>query len=216
MRILFADDHELLRDTLCGFLRQQDGLVVHEAGDLDSALRILENEPAFDMVLLDYTMPGMNGLDGLGKVLALPGNPPVALISGMARMDIAIEALRLGAQGFVQKTMPARSVLNAIRFMATGERFIPVEEVLGYFETRGASAHESAPAPAEPGRPIALTRRERDVLEALCNGNTNKQIARDLNLSEPTIKLHVKTLYRRLGATNRTQAAMIARDMGLF
>lgn len=210
MRLLIADDHELLRDTLRSFLQQQDGIEICTVGDLDAAVGLLDAGERYDLVLLDYTMPGMNGLDGLRQLLDRPDTGPVALISGIAETEVALQAVQMGAQGFLQKTMPAQSLLNAIRFMTLGERFVPVELILSYMAD-----------PVQPQKPaidrpdVTLTPRETEVLAALCRGQTNKEIARALSLSEPTIKLHVKTLYRRLGATNRTQAAMIARNMGL-
>lgn len=210
MRLLIADDHELLRDMLRSFLQQQDGIEICTVGDLDAAQDILASDTRFDLVLLDYTMPGMDGLDGMKRVLDQPDAPPVALISGIAELDIAIRAVQMGARGFLQKSMPAQSLLNAIRFMASGERFLPVDDILAYIADLKSPDHLPS---ARAG--VTLTPREQEVLAALSNGLTNKEIARSLNLSEPTIKLHVKTLYRRLGATNRTQAAMIARNMGL-
>lgn len=211
MRLLIADDHELVRDTLSSFLRQQDISEICTVGDLDGVIALLAGGDTYDLILLDYTMPGVNGLDGLKRLLDLPDVPPVALISGIADMAVALQAMRMGAQGFLQKSMPAQSLLHAIRFMGTGERFLPVDDVLAFF------ANQSKPLPAVSApSAVSLTPRETEVLAALCDGQTNKEIARALDLSEPTIKLHVKTLYRRLGATNRTQAAMIARDQGLI
>jgi DNA-binding NarL/FixJ family response regulator len=210
MRLLIADDHELLRDTLGSFLQQQEGVKIHTVGDLAGAIDLLDGGETYDLILLDYTMPGINGLDGLQRLLDRPETPPVALISGVADIKIALQAMQLGAQGFLHKSIPARSLLNAIRFMVAGERFLPVDDVLNHF-----GAANKAPAQSAGPSTLSLTPRETQVLAALCDGQTNKEIARRLNLSEPTIKLHVKTLYRRLGATNRTQAAMIARDLGL-
>ena len=154
-------------------------------------------------------MPGMDGLSGLARLRARDPAPPVALISGVAETDVALQALRMGAQGFLHKSMSAQSLLNAIRFMALGERFVPVGLVLPeLLQTSGQAA-------GTPTSDIVLTPRERQVLAALCDGHTNKQIARDLALSEATVKLHVKTVYRRLGTNNRTQAAMTARSLGL-
>lgn len=210
MRLLIADDHELLRDTLRSFLERQKDIELCTVGDLDGVIALLAQGENYDLVLLDYTMPGIDGLEGLQRLLDLPNGPAVVLISGIADMQVALQAMRMGARGFLQKSMPAQSLLNAIRFMGTGERFLPVDDILGYLDRR-QQAIKDKPAPAA----ISLTPRETEVLAALCNGLTNKEIARALNLSEPTIKLHVKTLYRRLGATNRTQAAMIARNLGL-
>ena len=102
------------------------------------------------------------------------------------------------------KTLPAKSLVNAIRFMAAGEQYVPPEFMSGAAE------------PEEHPLARSLTAREMQVLQGLTEGKSNKEIARDLNLSEPTVKLHVRTLYRKIGASNRTQAALIAREQGLF
>jgi two-component system, NarL family, nitrate/nitrite response regulator NarL len=211
MRLLVADDHELIRDTLQSFLAREAGVEIVTVADLPAAYDRIAQDVPFDLVLLDYAMPGMNGLEGLARVLALPNPPKVALLSGLAARDVAEAALVMGAQGFLTKAMPARSLLSAIRFMATGERFVPVEVMLS-----GLPSPDPMPQPqAEGGSAVSLTPRELQVLRALCDGKTNKEIARDMGLREPTVKLHIKTLYRRLGASNRTQAAMMARRLGL-
>ena len=204
MKILIADDHDLLRDTLVAFVEGAGEFETRTAPDLEGALALIASEGPFDLVLLDYNMPGMDGLRGVKRALALSGAPNVALISGEASRAVAEAALEAGAIGFVPKTLPAKSLINAIRFMAMGEQYIPVEFMTG---GDGAQAHPLAQK---------LSGREMQVLEGLTEGKSNKEIARDLGLSEPTIKLHVKTLYRKIGAANRTQAALIAREEGLF
>ncbi len=203
MRILIADDHDLLRDTLVLFLKGTGDIDTETAATLEEACERIEGAE-FDLVLLDLNMPGMNGLDGLRRVLSMRNAPRVALISGEATKQIAEEALRCGAAGFVPKTLPAKSLVNAVRFMTMGETYAPIDFM-------------TAPSQAQK-HPLAekLTERELQVLKGLTEGKPNKAIARDLDLSEPTVKLHIKTLYRKLEAANRTQAALIAREAGLF
>ncbi len=204
MRLLLADDHDLVLETLGTFLAAQDGFVVETCGSLDAACQKIRKDRFYDLVLLDYSMPGMNGLDGLAKAIEASDGRPVALMSGTANKAIAQEAVDQGAIGFLPKTMSAKSLVNAIKFMAMGETYIPLDFM---------NAEDTTPA-----HPMAskLSDRELQVLEGLCKGQSNKEIARDLDLQEVTIKLHVKTLCRKLDARNRTQAAMIAKEAGLF
>ncbi|WP_420395426.1 response regulator [Nioella sp.] len=198
MRILLADDHDLVRDTISLFLKSEGVDEVATAENLDDALAAARSGE-FDLALLDYKMPGMNGLDGIAQMKAAMNGGPVAVLSGMATPAIAQSAIEAGAIGFVPKTMSAKAMIGAIRLMVLGEVFMPVS-----FQQQVGSANEAN-----------LTTRETEVLRALCDAKSNKEIARELNLQEVTIKLHVKTLCRKLDARNRTQAAMIARDRQL-
>jgi len=200
MRILIADDHELLRDVLRSYLESEGGFAVETVADLPQALAAISVAEPFDLVLLDYSMPGMNGFEGLEQAVAHNGGRPVALMSGLAPAGVPDRVLASGAAGYLPKTLPARSVVNAIRFMAAGETYVPLDLV--------------RPAAATVGDDTNLSPRERQVLSGLCAGHANKEIARQLELREPTIKLHVKLICRKLGARNRTHAAMIARERG--
>jgi DNA-binding NarL/FixJ family response regulator len=204
MRILIADDHDLLRDTLVMYLEGSGDFQTRAASTYEQAREIISTEERFDLVLLDFNMPGMQGIATLREAMVLNGGQRVALISGEASREIAEEALEIGAAGFVPKTLPAKSLVNAVRFMAMGEQYAPIE-----FMT-AAQEVESNPLADK------LSQRELQVLKGLTEGKSNKEIARDLDLQEPTVKLHVKTLYRKVGAANRTQAALIAREAGLF
>jgi two-component system nitrate/nitrite response regulator NarL len=200
MRILLVDDHDLVRDTLAAYLEKEPDLSVTTAADIADALDIVAKTGKFDLVLLDYTMPGMDGLLGLIKMLAANQDSPVAILSGTADRNIAEQAIRVGAAGFVPKTLAAKSIVSAVKFMASGEVFAP----FGFMHREEVDGDS------------AITKRERDVLIGLTAGKSNKEIAFDLDLQEVTIKLHVKTLCRKLGAKNRTHAAMIARDRQLL
>lgn len=204
MKILVADDHDLVRDTIALFLQNEGGIEVTVAATLDEALVRIDEVGSFDLVLLDYGMPGMDGLAGLKRAIAANQDKPVALMSGVASRTVAEDALAAGAAGFVPKTLGAKSMVNALRFMASGEQYAPVKWM--------------TEMEAEATHPLAdkLSAREMQVLEGLCDGKANKEIARDLDLQEVTVKLHVKTLSRKLDARNRTHAAMIARDAKLF
>lgn len=204
MKILIADDHDLVRETLAAFLERETDIDVYTSEDLQSATAQIRKDGPFDLVLLDYTMPGMNGLTGLETAIKINENHPVTLMSGTAPKAIAQKALDLGAIGFLPKTMGAKSLINAVRFMAAGDVYAPVK-----FMTDDSN---------EELNPLAkgLSARELQVLGGLCQGLANKEIARDLELQEVTIKLHVKTLCRKLNAKNRTHAAMMAKEAGLF
>jgi two-component system nitrate/nitrite response regulator NarL len=197
MRILVADDHDLVRETLAAFIDGEDIAEVSTVATLDEALGMAETTGSFDLVLLDYNMPGMNGLEGLSRMRSANQGRPVAILSGSAGRDIAEAALKSGAQGFIPKTMGARALMTAARYMAAGEIYAPIDVL-----------------PAEGGG-AGLTRRELEVLRGISAGKSNKEIGRDLDLQEVTVKLHVKTLSRKLEARNRTHAAMIGRDRGL-
>lgn len=205
MRILIADDHDLLRETLSMFLASEGSIDTALASTLDAALDLIQSEEKFDLIMLDYNMPGMAGLNGLKRAMEASGGSPVALMSGIASRSVGEEALSFGAAGFVPKTLAAKTLVNAVRFMAMGEKYAPIDFM-------------TADDPTVAPNPLAqkLSRRELQVLEGLSKGKSNKEIARDLDLQEPTIKLHVKTLYRKIGAANRTQAALIAKEEGLF
>ncbi|MBE0452321.1 response regulator transcription factor [Roseovarius autotrophicus] len=200
-RIILADDHDLVRETIAAYLRTAGGFEVSVADSLDGALALVAAPGHADLVLLDFRMPGMEALEGLARMRARTRSP-VAILSGTAPPDVARRALRSGAAGFLPKTLAPQALIAAVRQMLVGETYAPCEFLRSDVDT-------------EQQTRLGLTARERDVLTGVSEGKSNKEIARDLDIQEVTVKLHLKSLSRKLGARNRTQAAMMARDLGL-
>lgn len=200
-RVMVVDDHALVRDLVAAHISFGTSAEVSVAGTFDEAVQRMAEDGPYDLVLLDLNMPGMNGVKTIGRAIEANGGKPVAIISGNCSADIAQAAIEAGAAGFVPKTLAAKSILAAVKFMVEGEVYAP-------FKLMSATPDSAA-------EKAGLTPRERDVLRGLSEGKANKEIARDLDLQEVTVKLHVKTLCRKLEAKNRTQAALIARDRNL-
>jgi DNA-binding NarL/FixJ family response regulator len=203
LKVLIADDHKMILEMFSMFLTTVAGMAVTVAESFDEAAQLIQHEGPFDVVLLDLNMPGMNGVAGLRRGIRLNGGKPVAIITGNPTPKMLEEIMSSGAAGIILKTTPARSLANAIRFIQSGEIYMPMELVR---------------AQAEPNRMAKngqLSDKEAQVLNFLAEGKPNKAIANELQLAEPTVKMHVTAICRKLGATNRTQAVIIARDLGL-
>jgi two-component system nitrate/nitrite response regulator NarL len=208
MRILIADDHDLVRDTIEEFLKRlAEDLHVLHAANLSQALDLLRKTEALDLVLLDLRMPGMNGLAGLKAVQTVRTDVPIVILSGETNPDTIRNALQAGAAGFLPKTMRGTAMLNALRLILAGERYIPDIMV----------AEQSVPAEEGAGGgpgPASLSPREREVIGLLVQGLSNKEIGHRLGIEVVTVALHLRSVYRKLGVTSRTQAVRMAMEQG--
>ena len=196
MKILIAYEQALVRELISKFLAGQLGANLEQANDIDDTFNKVKALGPFDLVLLDHTMLGINWLDGLRKLIELSQGQPVAILSRTASRSIAEAALEIGAAGLITSAMSVKSMVFAVKFMIAGEKFAPFEFLFN----------------ENPENLFGLSGREREVLIGICSGKTNKEIARDLELQEVTVKMHVRSLTAKLEAKNRTHAAMIARD----
>ena len=207
MDIVLADDHNLVREGLKPFLeRLGESVSVIEAADVAGALAGIAGARDLRLIVLDLMMPGMDGFAGLDAVRqAAPGVPVVILSGHVTRSDV-LAAIAAGAAGYIPKTISGTALVSALRLVLAGERYLPSAVLAGTDE-------EEAEADA-PSVFAALSEREREVLRHLMNGMTNKEIARQLSLQEITVKVHVRNIYRKIGATNRAQAVKIAMESG--
>lgn len=216
MRILVVDDHQLFRSGLSLLLSNiYHDVAVAEAVDIESALARIDEDPAFDLVLLDVAMPGMKRMKGLRRLLDRIPETPVVMLSAIEDSDEVFRAIRMGARGYILKSSSEQVLQHAISLAMSGETYIPSGIFL---DSGGRLLQPGHPGSGtiDPSNPLSrLTPRQRDVLACMMDGSPNKEIARKLGLLESTVKAHVKAILKKLGAANRTQASMIASKHGL-
>lgn len=206
MKIILADDHVLFRDGFALLFQQlESGAAVLQAGDLDQVMELAARHADADLVLLDLNMPGMNGLAGIGRIRGAYPQLPVIVLSATESKDIVQAVLEAGASGFIPKSSRSAVMQSAIRLVLSGGLYLPAQLLQAAPTGTGGSDAR-----------VRLTDRQRDVLRLLAAGMSNKQICRELNLGEGTIKVHVAAVYRALEVANRTEAANVARRLGLI
>lgn len=217
MKIIIADDHVLFRETLKLYLeRNNPEAKITFSGDFDGVLEILKVDPEQDLVLLDLRMPGMAASEGFKTMQIQYPQIKVALMSGLAEDHDVQAAIADGIVGYFPKTMSSKGLMNGIKAVLNGEKFIPVDNKS--HAVMPSYHHDVLPPQASeyvaaPG--INLTLREKDVLGHLLHGISNKEIAQNLGIQEVTVKLHVRGICQKMNVNNRTQAALKARELGM-
>ncbi len=205
---LIVEDHPLFCDALSMTLRAVAGIETVETADrLETALTRLDLSPVPDVIVLDLNLPDVNGLDGLIRLRATVGDVPVVVVSSLADNRVIGAALRAGAVGFVPKHARREVFKAAFDAIRAGEGYVPDGFVPQADPNAPASQQEEAIA-----RLSLLTRQQAKILQLICEGMLNKQIAYDLSIAETTVKAHVTAIMRKLGVQSRTQAVLIARE----
>ena len=207
IRLLIADDHEMLRSGVKAMLTDMGIKVIAEVATAQAALKYAV-EHDVDVVLLDIRMPDGDGLTALGRMKLDKPDLPVLIFSAYDNPTYVARAVALGASGYLLKDCSRDELLSAIRRAAAGENVFTRDELR---RTTGALAMPRLAADVE----VPLTHREGEVLRQLAKGLTNKQIAEVLHLGYETIKEHVQRILRKIGVTDRTQAAVWAVRKGL-
>jgi two-component system, NarL family, response regulator LiaR len=207
--VLIVDDHAVVREGLRTFLELQDGLkVVGEAADglegIEQARRLQPN-----VILMDLVMPKLDGVAAMRALREQAPDSRVIVLTSFLDDERLLPAIQAGAAGYLLKNVEPTELARAIRAAERGEAIIDPTAAARLVE---AIAENSRPVIAEPER---LTRREREVLELIAAGRSNKRIALELSISEKTVKTHVGHLLAKLGVADRTQAALLALKDGL-
>ena len=215
MRILVVDDHPLMADAIKLALLQLAGATqADSAENLQQAFALAEEAPEPDLVLLDLGLPDCSGIEALARFRERFPQLPVVVVSGASDGASILGALDLGAMGYILKTSPKDVLLNAVRLVVSGGIYIPVEAIKSHEGAAVVAAPARAPAGVRPDQ-IGLSARQGEVLGLLLKGLPNKLIARKLDISENTAKIHVSAVLRALGVSTRTQALIAASRLGL-
>ncbi len=204
IRVLLVDDHQLVRAGLAGLIDAADDLeVCGQAADGEQAVsQAVATSP--DVVLMDLSMPVLDGVEATRRLLAEVPSARVVVLTSFAETARVHDALRAGALGYLLKDSEPHTLLAAVRSAASGAG--PIDPRITAVLLNGTPASQGA------GADVTLSPREREVLELVAEGLANKQIARRLDITERTVKAHVGSLFRRIGVSDRTSAALWARD----
>ena len=206
-KALVIDDHPLFCDALSMTLRAFVGVAEVESADrLGAALERIDAGARPDVILLDLNLPDVDGIEGLVQLRQAARGVPVLVVSSLADARVISAALRAGAAGFIPKHSAREVFRAAFEAVAAGRRFTP-ENYAAPDEGGPATPHEDAAA-----RLALLTRQQARILQLICEGRLNKQIAYDLSIAETTVKAHVTAIMRKLGVQSRTQAVLLAKQ----
>jgi DNA-binding NarL/FixJ family response regulator len=208
LKILLIDDHPLFRAGLKHLLdRMGEGLEIDEADNLEQGLERLTANGTIDLVLVDLMMPGMEGFEGIEALRQRAPDAPVVVISVKDRAEDVRRAMNAGAVGYVPKSSSPDVMIHALKLVLSGGMYLPPNVLEG-------PRHGGADGLNLEQGPLAnLTRRQRDVLNLLIEGMSNKEIANVLGLSAGTVKIHVSSIFKVLKVTNRTLAVITANQL---
>ncbi|MDH3239762.1 MAG: response regulator transcription factor [Alphaproteobacteria bacterium] len=219
LKILIADDHPLFREGLVRLVAELDSdTETREAADFPEAEALARSEGPFDLILTDLRMPGMDQFAGVRALREAAPSVPIVVVSGYESRANLERSLEAGAQGFLPKSAPPSIMVNALRLVLLGEIYVPPS-----LFSSDAKPTEAAQASMESARSAMmvranvemLTQRQMAVLALIGQGMSNRDIAERLRISEGTVKVHVGAILKTLGVSNRTQAALLATELGI-
>ena len=214
MRILLADATTLHRRGLYLILTTEfPGSEVVEAASLTALSEAIASDDQIDLVVVDSRLFGRSALERVDALVAIRPAVPIVTIVDAGDDDFMIAAVRLGIRGVVERTATVDVFRNALVLACSGETYVPLNALLGPGSRNTLAAPVAEPAVEQSQ--VMLSARQQDVATMLVRGLSNREIAEELGLLESTIKTHLKVIMSKLGATNRTQAALLALSLGL-
>ncbi|MCD1631008.1 response regulator [Marinobacter shengliensis] len=212
-KILIADDHPLFREAISNVIASGfENTEIIETENLDNALEIAKNTDDLDLILLDLNMPGMHGLNGLITLRNEAPSLPVVIVSAEEDKQVVLQAITYGAIGFITKSSPRSEMTGAIQQILNGNVYLP-SDIIRTSKESHSRKHRNDENAISPEMLNSLTRRQLLVLERMAKGESNKQIAYNLNIAETTVKAHVSAILRKLAVHNRVQAILSAGDV---
>lgn len=210
LRILIADDHPLYRDALELVVNEvYPAAVIISCASQAEVLDVVQSDDSFDLILLDLKLPGATGFTCLKLIRKQTAVTPIVIVSAVEDPNTMREAIEYGATGYLPKSSSRTTMRNALQLVMSGGVFMPASAISSSWMRR------SVPQQAKNSdtEHSSLTERQQTVLEHMAEGKSNKAIANELSITEITVKAHVSAILRKLGVSNRVQAAMLAKDV---
>lgn len=209
VKILVADDHPLFRDAIANIIALSfNGSTIEQTEDIQSTLEFVKHNDDLDLIILDLNMPGMTGLQGLLSLRNEFPTIPVVIISAERDKQTILQTLSYGAVGFIAKSSSKESIVEALESIFAGNVYLPAD-IMRLQEPQKPDNEFIV----LPEKIASLTRRELMVLKNLSSGEANKQIAYNLHISEATVKSHVSSILKKLGASNRVKVVLGCADI---
>jgi two-component system, NarL family, response regulator DegU len=214
-KVLVADDHQLLRQALRRALEDAGFDVVAEAGDGEEAVRLVTLLRP-DVVVMDVTMPVLDGIEATRRIHAATGHAKVLVLTMHDEDALRVKALRAGAVGFLTKDSAMQEVVETVRRAADGDTVFSPEiaaAMMAEFPVNGTDLLVNGDLPEVADSP--LTKREREILQLVADGHSTTEIARELFISAKTVKNHLASIYAKLDSRDRTQAVLSGMRLGI-
>lgn len=216
IKVLMADDHALFRDGMRYVLQQlADEVEIFDSGNFQEALQLMHDNPDVDLALLDLNMPGSEGVTSIRYFHLRYPDTPLVVVSGSDQRDDIESVMEYGAMGFISKTSSSKIMLSALRMVLEGGVYLPpqlLQQAVSNTDPGEVLANKHSQRAAKYG----LTPRQLEVLSYLASGLSNKEISKQMDLAEGTVKIHTAAVYHALHVNSRLEAVSAARRLGFL